>query len=66
MTTEELLYAVRAVIATLEIEPCPRCGGDGSLNRWDACATCGGTGEIVVGRILPEALRGLREAAAKQ
>ena len=65
MTTSEraraLKGAVLDLLSHLEIEDCDRDGGRDAIG--DACAICGGFGEVVRGTILPEEYRALREAS---
>ncbi len=62
----DLQEVVRELLSHLEIDPCEACQGTGraepKIRCHDACATCGGIGEVVAGTILPEEVRALKAA----
>lgn len=59
-----LLAACKTFTRQLQIEQCPKCGGSGLFDKFDACHRCGGVGEIVEGSLHPDDLIAARAAIA--
>lgn len=59
---KESVKILHDLLEELEIQECSLCDGKGSVEKAiGACSKCGGIGEIVICKILPEDVRKIRK-----